>query len=100
MKVTVSHEEEQMVISVDHISPNGIEAQRLKNPDGLTIEVWSYPRQVKAGENLNEYRKSVFEKMKQSVVAVGFNQPLYSPRDGQSAADGKLYTKVSSAFFE
>ncbi len=100
IKVRVAHEENHIAITVKDISPDIIEAQKLVNPDGLTVEVWSYPRLAKEGENVNDYRKAVYEKLQNAEVEVGFNQPLYSTDKNTPAADGKYYTTVSSAFFE
>ncbi len=100
LKVHVAHEENQMVIEVRHISPDVINAQTAVNPDGLTIEVWSYPRPAEEGEDATAKRREVYQRLQQATVSVTGGPAKYSATPGANASDGKVYTEASSAFFE
>ncbi len=99
-KIQIAHKDDEVVITIRDLAPDMITTERMINPDGLTIEVWTFPRQANEAEDLTTYRQSIYDKLKQAKVTVDPNYPRYSPdKDTPAVQDGKMYTQVSSAFF-
>ncbi len=99
LKVDVAHEADQMVFTIKNIKPEVITAEKVNNQDGLTVEIYSYPRRALESEDPTVYRQMLYQKLQQAKVKVGLDQPNYSPDKDTPARDGEIYTQVSSAFF-
>ncbi|MDD3739529.1 MAG: hypothetical protein PHP31_09590, partial [Lentimicrobiaceae bacterium] len=95
----VAHEADQVIITIKDFPSSVTSNQLLESEDGLTVEVWTYPRQPLASEDPTAYRQLIFNMLKQAKVKVGVDQPNYSPNMNTPARNGEMYTQVSSAYF-